>query len=83
MKSYGSKELIKCLEKLGFKPNSQNATSHLKFSAPDGVKINVGDRDFIMVQTNRREFDPHARTRYIAQIKKFGFSENEILKHLK
>ncbi|MBI2012204.1 hypothetical protein HYS91_05560 [Candidatus Daviesbacteria bacterium] len=63
MKSFGSKELIKCLKELGFKPNSQNATSHLKFSVPDGIKINAGDRDFIMIQTNRREFDPHARTR--------------------
>ena len=83
MKSFGSKELVKCLDKLGFKAKSQNATSHLKFSAPDGCQINIGDRDFIIVQMNRKEFDPHARTRYVAQIKKFGFSENEILKNLK
>lgn len=83
MKCYGSKELIKCLLKLGFKPNQQNATSHQKFSAPDSCKINIGDRNYVMVQTNRREYDPHARTRYITEIKRLGFSENEILKYLK
>ena len=66
MKNYGSKELVKCLEKLGFKSNPQNGTSHLKFSAPNGCKIDPGCRDFVMVQTNRKEFDPHARTRYIS-----------------
>ena len=83
MKCYGSKELVKCLLKLGFKPNNQNATSHQKYSAPDSCKIYLGDRNFVMVQTNRREFDPQARTRYIAEIKRLGFSESEILKCLK
>jgi len=66
---------------LGFTPHKQHGTSHQKFFPPQIKRItNPGQRSFIIVQQGQKEFDPHARIRYIRQILNFGFNEEEVLK---
>lgn len=82
--TFGSRELIRCLINLGFLPKKQFGTSHQKYIPPKEKSVsNAGQRSFIIVQTGQKEYDPHARTRYIRQIMNFGFKEEEILKAFK
>lgn len=82
--TFGSKELIRCLLNLGFLPKKQLGTSHQKFIPPKEMTVrNPGQRSFIIVQTGQKEYDPHARTRYIRQIMNFGFKDEEITKAFK
>lgn len=82
MKSFGSKELCQCLRHLGFSPEPQKGTSHIKYSIPENKKTLSGVRPFIIVQLGRKSYHPHARSRYVSQIKRLGFSKKEIMKHL-
>lgn len=77
-KAYGSRELVKCLQCLGFSPKPQRATSHIKYIPPRHKKINPNIRPFLIVQLGRKTYDPHAQTRYIRQIMNFSFSKEEI-----
>lgn len=81
--TFGSKGLIKCLLNLGFIPKKQLGTSHQKFIPPVRKVSNLQQRPFIIVQHGQKEFDPHARTRYLRQIINLGFSEKEIIKAFK
>lgn len=80
--SFGSRELCKCLECLGFRQQPQKATNHVKYEAPSNKKVPPGVRPFIIVILGRKSYDPHTRTRYLRQIKNLGFSEKEIRKCL-
>ena len=80
MKAFGSKELVRCLGKLGFKFNRQNS-SHAIFNPPVGK--NSPDKPFMTVQLGRKTFDPYSANRYTSQIKRFGFTKEEIEKHIK
>ncbi len=74
--AFGSKELCKCLIKLGFKEKPQKATSHQKFHS---AKVPpVGVHPFITVILGRKSYDPTTRSRYITQIKRLGFTKKEI-----
>jgi len=81
--SFGSHQLCECLEQLGFKPLLQKATSHVKYKPPVGIDPVHGQRPFIMVQLGFKTYDQNACSRYISQIKSFGFNREEIIKHLK
>ena len=81
MKAFGSKELIKCVEKLGFTFKRQSS-SHLIYAPPKGRESSDRNKNILPVQEGRKSYDPHARPRYISQIKKFGFSKKEIEKYL-
>lgn len=80
--SFGTRELIRCLERLGFTPKPQLATSHRKYISPLHIKANIGQRSFIMVQLNIKRYDSNACSRYIGEIKSFGFTREEIIKAL-
>ena len=81
--SFGSSQLCRCLEQLGFKLLVQKATSHVKYRPPPGINPADGQRPFIMVQLGFKAYDQNACSRYISQIKSFGFSREEIIKLLK
>jgi len=81
--SFGSRQLCKCLEQLGFKSLPQKATSHVKYEPPKGIDPLHGQRPFIMVQLGIKTYDQNACSRYISQIKFFDFSREEIIKLLK
>jgi len=84
LSAYGSKELERCLLHLGFTPLKQHGTSHQKFIPPKEKAIHSpGQRSFIVIQLGQKEYDPHARTRYIRQIFNFGFTQEEIIIGLK
>lgn len=83
MKAFGSKELEKCVEKLGFTFNSISSSHHAKYNPPKGINIPVGNYPFFQFQLGRKAYDPHSANRYITQLKKFGFSKEQIEKNLK
>lgn len=76
MKSFGSKELIKCLKNLGFKQQPQVGSRHLKFSSPK--KVEVGKRPFIIVLQGKKEFDPVTQKKIIKQIELLGYTKKDI-----
>lgn len=76
--SFGSKELINCLLCLGFTKKRSTGSSHSKYSSPK--KVAMGMRPFITVILNRKVFDPHTQSSYLLQIKKLGFSAEDIEK---
>jgi len=77
--SFGTKKLIKCLVKLGFREQYPHA-SHQKFMAPLDQTIPKGKRPFIIVILGRKQFDKHSTTRYIGQICDLGFDKEMVLK---
>jgi len=77
---FGSKELCKCLTKLGFSENKQKGTSHVKFSL--NSLTTPGVRPFIIVIMGRKKYDPHTANSYFHQITKLGFSKNDIESNL-
>lgn len=82
MKSFGSKKLCNCLQCLGFLPTPQIGTSHIKYKIPSDKKAPIGVRPFIIVQLGKKTYHPHARSRYISQIKRLGFSKEEVIRYL-
>jgi len=82
MKSFGSRKLCKCLKSLGLSPAPQKGTSHIKYKISPNKKLPSGIRPFIIVQIGKKSYHSHARSRYISQIKRLGFSKKEITKHL-
>jgi hypothetical protein len=76
--NFGSKELIKCLECLGFSKSSKIGSSHLKLITPNIKILNKGIRPFIIVILGRKVYDPHTRSSYIRQIKLLGFRDRDI-----
>ena len=80
-KSFGSANLKKCVEHLGFAFHSSNS-SHLKYYPPKGKDAPAGVRPFFTFQLGRRVYDPYSANRYISQLKKFGFTKKEIEENL-
>lgn len=76
--SFGSKELIKCLQYLNFKKGKSVGSSHLKYFT--NKNVSAGFRPFIIVLLDRKVYDPNTQHSYISQIKKFGYSIEEIKK---
>ncbi len=82
--TFGSKELVHCLSNLRFTAKKQLGTSHQKFFPPPSKAVhNPGQKTFIMVQMGQKEYDPHARTRYLRQIMNFGFEDSEVIRAFK
>lgn len=81
-KSFGSKELVKCVEEFGFKYHSANA-HHVKYYPPSGKVPPGGIRPFYMIQLGRKTYDPVSAARYISELKKFGYTKEEIEKNIK
>lgn len=82
MKQFGSKEICKCLKKLGFTSQFQRASSHIKYKPPIGKNRSLDQRPFQMVQLGKKTFSRHACARYTSQIKSFGFTKKEIVDNL-
>lgn len=80
MKSFGSKELKKCLEALGFTYHSISSSHHAKYYPPPGVK--GADYPFFVFQLGIKSYPKHSANRYITQLSRF-FPKSEIEKNLK
>ena len=81
MKAFGSRDLIKCIEKLGFVFKRQTS-SHKIFHPPKGRKSTMLNKNILPIQIGRKSYDPNARSRYVGQIKSFGFTKKEVEKYL-
>ena len=75
-KSFGSKELQRCLARLGFISRGIES-SHLKYYHKRGLS---GSKPFMIVQLGKKTYGRNAANRYISQIKQFGFTKEEIEK---
>ncbi len=75
--SFGYKELIACLLCLGFAKQLSTGSSHLKYKSPHSTS-DPNLRPFITVILERKDYDKHTRGRYLGQIKRLGFSLQEI-----
>lgn len=82
MKSFGSKELEKCVKALGFTFDSISSSHHAKYTPPSNKTVAVGNYPFFVFQLGQRTYDPHAASRYITQLKRFGFTKAEIENNL-
>ncbi len=79
MKSFGSKELISCLTRLGFQKQRSVGSSHLKFKCPNTHKHIAGERSFIEVLQGKSQFDPKTQSKIINNlIKKHNFTRDQI-----
>lgn len=78
-KAFGSKELTKCVEKLGF-IYQRASSSHAIYKPPKG-KENAQHRS-LPIQFGKKSYDPNGRARYISEIKSYGFTKKEIEKCL-
>lgn len=52
------------------------------YDHPKGKLPPQGVRPFMTVQLGRKTFDPHSANRYIQEIKRCGYSKEEIEKNL-
>lgn len=82
MKSFGSKDLIKCVKSLGFTFDSISSSHHEKYYPPRGKIPPQGHRPFFTIQSGRKTFDQYSANRYISQLKRFGYTKEEIQKKL-
>jgi hypothetical protein len=74
-KAFGSKDLLKCVKKLGF-TYLRTSSSHEIYAPPQG-KRNPQGRS-LPIQVGKKSYDPHSRARYISEIKNYGFTKEEI-----
>lgn len=74
-KAFGSKELVKCLKKLGF-TYLRESSSHQIYGPPSGKKNPEGRP--LPVKVGVKSYDPNSRSRYISEIKMYGFTKEEI-----
>ncbi|PIZ64134.1 hypothetical protein COY16_00015 [Candidatus Roizmanbacteria bacterium CG_4_10_14_0_2_um_filter_39_13] len=79
---FGHYELCKCLDKLGFVPEKQHGTSHVKFSTPKGHTVPKGSRPFIIVIYNKKQYHPHTCSSYLRQIVQLGFDRDIVITYL-
>jgi len=78
-KIFGSKELQNCVKNLKFAFHSSNS-HHEKYYPPKGVSSPNGVQPFYMIQLGRKAYDPNSCARYISELKKFGFTKDQIEK---
>lgn len=83
MKAFGSKDLEKCVKKLGFVFDSISSSHHAKYIPPSGRDPLPGVRPFFIIQLGRRSYDSYSANRYLTELKHLGFSKEEIEKALK
>lgn len=83
MRSYGSKQLENCVKSLGFTFDSISSNHHAKYNPPPGKTVPIGNYTFFQFQLGRKTFDTNAQNRYITQLKRFGYTKEEIEKNLK
>ena len=76
-KIFGCEDFCKCLERLGFTYHSENS-SHYKYAVPKGHLVPSGLRPFMMVQMHRKDYDKTSCSRYISELKKLGFTSEQI-----
>jgi len=81
-KLFGSVDLCHALIRLDFKAEKQHGTSHLKFLPSVNHKVPSGIRPFMIVQLNKKQFDEHTCSRYVAELVKMGFDRKSILEAL-
>lgn len=80
---YGSKELVACVLQLGFTiRRKQSGTSHIKYDPPKTTQVAAGQRSYIMIQMGIKTYDKNACSRYISELKAFGFTREQILECL-
>lgn len=77
---FGSIQLCKALENLGFTPEKQNSTSHQKWSVPKGKKIPTNSRTFIIVVLGKKQYFPPTVSGSLRQLRSLGFTNEEIIK---
>lgn len=82
MKLFGSNDLCKCLKRLAFTPLPQNGTSHVKYKVLPDIKTTPGIRPYIIVILGRKTYDRNTCSSYITQLKRLGFSKEDIIKNL-
>ena len=76
--SFGSRDLRKCLECLGFKEQPSVGSSHLKYTVPKEKSTKVGIRPFFIVILGKKTYDPNTASKIIKQIIRLGFTTEEI-----
>lgn len=76
MKSFGSIEFIRCLKGLGFAPQPQVGSRHLKYTCPK--KHVPPERPFLIALQGKSEYDRVTQSKIMSSIKKHGFSIQEI-----
>lgn len=76
MSSYGTRELIKWLECLGYRIQPQVGSRHLKYKCP--IQVPVGIRPFIIVIQNRSTYDPITQREYRKDIRRHGHTKEHI-----
>lgn len=81
MKSFGSQELERCIKKLGFTLKNVQS-SHAKYSPPQSRETSPGARPYFVLQLGKKTYDMNGANRYITQLKRLGFSKEEIEKNL-
>jgi len=74
-KAFGSKELLKCIKKLGF-TYQRESSSHEIYNPPQGKKNSLGRP--LPIKVGVKSYDPNGRARYISEIKSYGFTKEEI-----
>lgn len=79
---FGSKDLERCLTCLGFTPR-QSKASHKKYDCPKACKIPVGVRPFIIIVLNKKHYDDISTSKWVKQIRAFGFTDEQIASCLK
>jgi len=79
MKAFGSRDLIRCVECLGFKFNRQSS-HHLIYEPPKN-RQNPEHRPY-SIQIGKKSYIPHSRSRYISELKSYGFTKDQIEKCL-
>ena len=71
---FGTKELCRVLQDLGFYKKKSVGSSHEKWSVPKGTKLKAGQRSFIIVVKNKKAYMLPSCNGYIKEIKALGFN---------
>lgn len=81
--AFSSKDLEKALVNLRFTVDkSKGKGGHYKAKSPVGIKIQPGQKSFIIIPHTKEIFED-LRNKIIREVKSFGFTEEQFLEALK
>lgn len=75
-------DLCECVRNLGCKYD-HCSSSHVFFNLPSNHKLPIGERPYITIQMNKKQYDRHECNRYITQLVRKGFDRKKVLELLK
>ena len=78
MKSFDTRDEVRCLLSLGYKKAPQVGSRHLKYVPPADTNKTTSMPPFMLIMQGKKDVDPKHQKNFIRDLKRHGFSDDQI-----